>query len=455
ITEVRETREAASSPVLAPPQPAVGRATVERLLGQYQQSSRKTVINLAVALVGVLVMVVGVLVYLNLTTKRQMAARFVNLGEELKITRDTVQVSQHTSPTDRTMSPAEITTEFGPATIYIEVSWKLIHTKSDRQVYHRYEGGGKYPAYIQVGEQIFPWLSTEADNNTNTPIGSEARGSGFVVANNGYILTSRHVAAQWHTRYDDLPDTPSKLFVVDPQRLPLKVLYDPKKPPITDAQQLQELRRRAGQWVPANDWPLVEQRKDGYYLVPGNFEGRFDWLNVTFPKNKLPIPARLVRTSDQHDVALIKIDMPNSVPMVTMYDSYNESRPGDVITILGYPAVSPDVVVRTKSQDMFNRSSQNSMVPDLTVTDGMIGKIIRGEAVPKGGDAYDYRSKVGDVIQLTANATGGGNSGGPVFDNRGRVIGIFFAIRNTDTKITFAVPIRYGMEIMGLKPVLE
>jgi S1-C subfamily serine protease len=202
----------------------------------------------------------------------------------------------------------------------------------------------------------------------------------------------------------------------------------------------------------------VEKRKDGYYLVlrqDTRFEGRIDWLDVTFPKTKLRIPARLVRTSDQHDVALIKIDMPNSVPMVTMYDSYSESRPGDVITILGYPVVSPDIGVRTTSQDVFNRVSQVEVVPDLTVTDGLIGKIIRGEAIPKGGQANDYVSEFGDVIQLTTNATGGGNSGGPVFDNHGRVIGIFFASRNMDTKITFAVPIRYGMEIMGLKTVLE
>jgi hypothetical protein len=39
-------------------------------------------------------------------------------------------------------------------------------------------------------------------------------------------------------------------------------------------------------------------------------------------------------------VALIKIDVPDSVPMVRTYDSYSESRPGDVITVLGYPGIS-------------------------------------------------------------------------------------------------------------------
>jgi S1-C subfamily serine protease len=65
-------------------------------------------------------------------------------------------------------------------------------------------------------------------------------------------------------------------------------------------------------------------------------------------------------------------------------------------------------------------------------------------------------STIGDVYQLTVNSTGGGNSGGPVFDDNGRVIAIFTLASGpmADFKVTFAVPIRYGMELMGLKRVL-
>ena len=66
-------------------------------------------------------------------------------------------------------------------------------------------------------------------------------------------------------------------------------------------------------------------------------------------------------------------------------------------------------------------------------------------------------SNVGDVYQLTANATGTGNSGGPVFNEQGRVIGIFFASRRMGgASVTFAIPISYGIEIMsGYKPVVR
>jgi pSer/pThr/pTyr-binding forkhead associated (FHA) protein len=52
---VRETRESVSNPSLssALTKPPVGRATVERMLSVYQQSSRRTLVNLAAIMVGV------------------------------------------------------------------------------------------------------------------------------------------------------------------------------------------------------------------------------------------------------------------------------------------------------------------------------------------------------------------------------------------------------------------
>jgi S1-C subfamily serine protease len=94
-------------------------------------------------------------------------------------------------------------------------------------------------------------------------------------------------------------------------------------------------------------------------------------------------------------------------------------------------------------------------VPELTVTGGLIGRLIRGEAVPKGGAAYDYYSEFGDAIQLTVNASGKGSSGGPVIDDRGRAIGIFSFMNKGDVLISFAVPIQHGLDIMGIKPVLD
>jgi len=89
-------------------------------------------------------------------------------------------------------------------------------------------------------------------------------------------------------------------------------------------------------------------------------------------------------------------------------------------------------------------------VPTSTVTTGNIGRVI-----PASSEKNLTISSAGDVFQLTINATGAGNSGGPMFDEKGNVIGIFFAgVSDAQgTRISFAVPIKYGMELMGITKV--
>jgi S1-C subfamily serine protease len=319
----------------------------------------------------------------------------------------------------------------------------------------------KHPAYIRVTsgdkQTVVPWLSLYDDSNINKRIGDQTSGTGFVVTPNGFILTNKHLVSPW-SAFQPLPDEPGVVFDLD---------YSPREVDERNAKLLSDNElRRIGPWIPVHTQYLVKKQtksagkkqKNGYYVVQNNrFEGRYE-INVTFPKNRLSIPARLVRASDQHDVALIRVDVPPNLHSVEMYDSYAESRPGDKVTVLGYPSVSPDPEVYVRSDaPFFNRSKRERVVKvrDLTATDGSIGRIIRGRAVPEGGDASDYYSRFGDVFQLTVTATGEGNSGGPVFDDRGRVIAIFAYKRETDTTITFAVPIRFGMGVMGIKPVLD
>jgi hypothetical protein len=164
---------------------------------------------------------------------------------------------------------------------------------------------------------------------------------------------------------------------------------------------------------------------------------------------------RRVRGPARHEAALSKVDTPQPVKTVELFDSYDQVAAGQAITILGYPGVSPTVSVVTRSQDPFNREAQQRTVPDPTLTTGFIGRVLRGQVKPAGGEEDDYWSEFGDSYQLTANATGGGNSGGPVFDEKGRVIGIYYASRVVDARITFAVPIRYGMELMQVGPVIR
>jgi S1-C subfamily serine protease len=191
----------------------------------------------------------------------------------------------------------------------------------------------------------------------------------------------------------------------------------------------------------------------GNAITGKNLEGRNDYVDVTFAKNRLRIPAKLARVSDHVDVAMIKIDLPRSVPKLELNDNYDTIQPGHPIVVMGYPGVSPDVVGLVASKDPANTGVAARVVPDPTVSAGNIGRVIRGQEAQ--GNKEEIISQMGDVYQLTVNSTGAGNSGGPVFDDQGRVVGIFTYALHMDASITFAVPIRYGMELMGTTKVLK
>ena len=144
--------------------------------------------------------------------------------------------------------------------------------------------------------------------------------------------------------------------------------------------------RQFPRWVPAKarfivrgrldlSSPLVSQAYSGKAL-----EGRNDYLDVTFPRNRERVQAKLVRISDQADVAMVKIDMPRALRKLECSDNYNTIAQGDHIYVLGYPGVSPAVMGAVQSRKRSRPSTEVKVIPDPTLSVGNIGRVIRGKA---------------------------------------------------------------------------
>jgi S1-C subfamily serine protease len=195
---------------------------------------------------------------------------------------------------------------------------------------------------------------------------------------------------------------------------------------------------------PPSDWVPANTKQEGKQLQ-GNLKGVNDTLDVTLAGKESRMASQLKQVSDRHDVALIKVDVPGQLTKVEIFDNYDSLKKGETVTIMGYPGASPRVYGVIASKDVFNQGTQVKIIPDPTVTTTNIGNIIRDSDESEKNKRV---SVMGDVIQLATGSTGSGNSGGPVFDSQGRVIGIFFAGDKANA-ITYAVPIRYGKEFLA------
>jgi S1-C subfamily serine protease len=415
----------------APQQHGVGKATVERIVAQNVQQAKKsqgrTYLAIIAAVVVVGLIAIGGVVGFVVWRARQTEAVASNVASsQIESLKKGLDETKATETAAASMKPADIVTGYGKAVVKIDVAWKLVSQQGNGLVYHQYTVYNGRPAalYVKVADgAIEPYL-TYNSNNLNVGIGGRHTGSGFAVSSDGFILTNRHVAAAWESAYHFPPSADNGILVAQGP--------DGKMTPVAAVPQ-----------APAN-WIPSQSKQDGV-----SYDGRNDHLDVLFPKSERKLAAKLSAVSPRHDVALIKVDSPGTIPAVEINDNYDTIQAGETSVVLGYPAISQPVYGIVRSQDALNPETKGIEIPDPTVTVGNIGRIYRDSSGTAGADKTTV-SVIGDSYQLQINTTGSGNSGGPVFDDKGRVIAIFYAgLSDGRTAVTFAVPIRYGRELMG------
>ncbi|MSP16331.1 MAG: Do family serine endopeptidase [Myxococcales bacterium] len=159
---------------------------------------------------------------------------------------------------------------------------------------------------------------------------------------------------------------------------------------------------------------------DGYILTNDHVVSGADVIRVRLADER-EFEGKVVGTDPKTDVALVKIDAPLPLPVVTLGDS-DRLQIGEWVVAIGSP-----------------------FGLDHTVTAGIVSAKGRREVHPGGRPGYH------DFIQTDASINPG-NSGGPLLDAGGQVIGINSAISAQGAGIGFAIPINM---VKALIPLLK
>lgn len=351
------------------------------------------------------------------------------------------------------LTPLDIYNKYANATAQIDVRWQLFDSQTGKPIFHQTFSYDRrtLPAYVRLSKNlVVRWLTLEDDLRSNLPIGFGSQGSGFVVGEQGYLLTNKHVAASWKVSYDT-PSTLGYLFELgggpnakDP-KLRKPVLIDLNDDDLGDL----------SNWAPESGGVIFPSKiavPIGRNNIPDpskneqrSFEGRNESLEVRFPGSRLGVHAGLVRASPDSDAALIKVDSPQTLDKVELSQD-DAVTIGEKVIVLGYPAVSVENRQRQMTEERGQLRRHDETIPEATVTDGIVSKLSTGIKEKDGVTVY---SDIGEAIQLSVLATGAGNSGGPVFNSNGRVIGLFtYSKRKGDTRVTVAVPIKFGRDLL-------
>lgn len=157
---------------------------------------------------------------------------------------------------------------------------------------------------------------------------------------------------------------------------------------------------------------------DGYILSNYHVVEGAEKIEVWMNDGKERLPARVIGTDPQTDIAVLKVDA-EGLPAVTFADS-DQLEVGDVVFALGNP-----------------------MGVGQSVSMGIISALSRGVGI-LGRNGYE------DFIQTDA-AINQGNSGGPLIDMKGRVIGVNQSIVSRtggNDGIGFAIPVNLARNVL-------
>lgn len=168
-------------------------------------------------------------------------------------------------------------------------------------------------------------------------------------------------------------------------------------------------------------------------------------MTAYFPGVPHGIAITTQKISSQADVAVLKADISGlGIKQIALADGRRAAVSGGPVVLLGYPTALNAILARTGAETLQSIATASKGDPKQVMEELARRNLIRPIATQ--GHIGDVLS---DKIVYDAQTTSGG-SGGPLFNEQGRVIGINFAMVREFGGSNFAIPVGYAESL--LKP---
>jgi DNA-binding response OmpR family regulator/S1-C subfamily serine protease len=167
-----------------------------------------------------------------------------------------------------------------------------------------------------------------------------------------------------------------------------------------------------------------------------------------FPGVPHGIAINTEKISTEADVAVVKGNVSElGIKQIALADGRRSAVSGGPVVLLGYPTALDAILARTGAETLQSIATASKGDPKQVMEELARRNLIRPTTT---------QGHIGDVlpdkIVYDAQTTSGG-SGGPLFNNEGKVIGINFAMVREFGGSNFAIPVGYGRSLLNLKPV--
>lgn len=422
----------------------IGRATIQRMLFDERRKARGVLIGSIAAVLVLAALGGGALLW---------QSHKANAELQKKLEDEQAKAEQTRAKTDAALAKAtgltpDQITKMGNATVYVENKWALFDSETRKPLFQRYvkDSGQWLPCFVKMKDgTVVRWLTLD-DKAATLPIGEDSTGSGFVIDARGFILTNKHMAAAWKTRYEDFPGNGAwrgAIYTLNGRlRYTISDMWD------------EDNDKKLSNWIPESGGYVFEGNKP--VLVSQDRRDVFannQILSVQFPGTRMSINANLLRTSIDADVAVLKIDTPDTLSKLDLVPKEYDAKVGQHIVLLGYPGVSQKTVLIQHTNEAGHVATRGVVIPEPTVTEGVISNL-SPQRKEQGPDQTQGNlttlGTLGDTYQLDISASAG-DSGGPVLTSDGQVLGLLTYGSTRSEHVSFATPVKYVRELLQLQ----